>query len=78
MAVDYFVAPDYTKYNTILVRTNTPDAEKRTKEVKLDDNARKTLSALLMVENGEERDEIISDALCDCWVSQYEYELKNS
>lgn len=78
MAVDYFVAPDYTKYSTLLARTNMPDQEKNAKEYELDDAEKKTLSALLIVDDDEERSEIISDALCDCWVAQYTYELKNS
>ena len=78
MSVDYFVAPDYTKYATLLVRTNTADDEKKAKEFKLDNDERETLSSLLMVESDKERNEIISDTLCDCWMAQYNYELKNS
>lgn len=78
MAVDYFVAPDYTKYSTLLARTNMPDQDKNAKEFELDDAEKKTLSALLTVDDDEARSEIISDALCDCWVAQYNYELQNS
>lgn len=70
-AADYYVAPDYTRYAPLLMRTNEIDEiTKKPVEVELDKEERNILSALLLCDN-QVKDDIISSMLSDLWLAQY-------
>lgn len=75
-AVDYFISPDYTKYSTLLARTNVPDKSGNEREFTLDEGMRSALSSILMISDDNDRSEVVAEALCDCWMAQYSEEIR--
>lgn len=70
-AVDYYVAPDYTRYAPLLIRTNeAQEGSKKPKEVKIGKEETKLLSALLLCDP-EVKSDILSSTLSDLWLAQY-------
>lgn len=75
-AVDYFISPDYTKYSTLLARTNVLDKSGNEREFTLDEGMRSALSSILMISDDNDRSEVVAEALCDCWMAQYSEEIR--